>query len=541
MTGDQRNTVRDHTEATDPAQWLRRCWRRDPGLWSKDPAVQEQISQRLGWLTAAAFTRAQLPELDRFVTQIRNAGVREVVLLGMGGSSLAPEVLAHCFGPQPGSPTLRVVDTTHPDAIAEITTHLPLAETLFIVSSKSGTTSETLALYRHFHSATGGRGEQFVAITDPGSPLQRLAEENRFRRVFLNPADIGGRYSALSLVGMLPAAVTGLDVAALLDTSERAAQECQQPPSPAWLLGQAMAQNALAGRDKLTLVLPPAVAALGGWIEQLVAESTGKQGVGIVAVADEPLAGPEYYAQDRLFVVLDGPGEPTPDAQHINTALAALEAAGHPVVRRRLPRLIDLGAEFFVWELATAVAGAVLGINPFDEPDVNSAKQRTRELLEDPPAGGAAIYENDALTVRGAMPAQTGLDAVLSQWLDQLRPGDYMGVLAYLPASAGAALDALRAALRQRTRTAISMALGPRYLHSSGQLHKGGANNGMFLVLTDQPHHDLDIPGQRHSFGALIQAQAAGDLAVLAERRRRVLHVHLHDRERGLAALRAAL
>ena len=418
----------------------------------------------------------------------------------------------------------------------------PLANSsLFLVSSKSGTTSETLALYRHFRAACGHRADQFVAITDPGTPLQQLAESDGFRRVFLNPADIGGRYSALSLVGMLPAALAGIDVAGLLDAADAAARDCQRVPNPAWDLGQAIAEHALAGRDKLTLVLPTSLAPLGGWIEQLVAESTGKQGTGIIAVAGEPLAQRANYAPDRFFVAIHDASEPGAQ-RDAAAALAQLSAAGHPVLQRTLPGLDHLGAEFFIWELATAVAGSVLGINPFDEPDVNSAKQRTRALLKTPPANVASeVYADDDIVAYATTTAATDLGTVLTEWLGQTRSGDYLALLAYLPASQLEALAGVRARLRQRSAAAVTMALGPRYLHSSGQLHKGGPNNGLFLVITDEPEQDLGIPGEDYSFGALIRAQALGDMVVLAERQRRVLHVHLRDRDRGLAALQAAL
>jgi glucose-6-phosphate isomerase len=521
--------------------WLDQFWRKDPSLWSRDETEQRAILNRLGWLDAPAFTRSQMPDIETFVDEVRADKVRHCVLLGMGGSSLAPEVLAQCFGEQSDHPSLSILDTTHPDAVRAFTAQLSIPETLFIVSSKSGTTSETLALFQHFYNATGNNGNQFVAITDPRSPLQRLGETEQFRRVFLNPADIGGRYAALSLVGMVPAAIAGIDIDALLRSAEQEIQFCTTSANPAYQLGQTMAAHARAGRDKLTLMLSPAFASLGAWIEQLVAESTGKHGVGIIAVADEPLSALTAYANDRLFAHIQLADDALNDAEQSYT-LAALQRAGHPMVGRRLNSLSDLGAEFFAWEFATAVAGAALHINPFDEPDVNSAKQRTQDLLAQAPTPPLPVsFTDDALTAYSAAGPTHDLDSCLQQWLSQCRDGDYVAILGYLPATCWPELSELRTSLRQRDSAAVCLALGPRYLHSSGQLHKGGANNGLFLMLTDTAEHDLAIPGQPHSFGQLINAQALGDMNVLLDRGRRVLHIHLHDRSRGLSALQQAL
>jgi len=524
---------------TDSNNWVTRFWRKDPALWSSDGNVQTEIKQRLGWLDAAAFTRTRLSDIEALVQQVQADDIGQCVLLGMGGSSLAPEVLAQCFGQQAGFPELKILDTTHPDAIAAFTAQLSIPRTLFIVSSKSGTTSETLALYRYFFNAASKRAQQFIAITDPASHLQTLAETQGFRQIFLNPADIGGRYAALSLVGMVPAALAGISINPLLESAEQAARDCRQADSAAWSLGQAMATHTKSGRDKLTLVLSPVLAPLGAWIEQLVAESTGKAGHGVVAIAGEPLLDTAAYKSDRLFVQVRLRGDD--DAQD-TAALAALRRAGHPVLQRELVDLHQLGAAFFEWEFATAVASAQMGINPFDEPDVNSAKQRTRALLQRPPSNAMPVaFENSELCVYATTGAGGNVRAVFDQWLAQYRAGDYLAILAYLPDSAWPQLTTLRQCLRQHQPLAVTLALGPRYLHSSGQLHKGGANNGMFLVLTDDPETDLDIPGDEHSFGALIRAQALGDMAVLLDRQRRVLHLHLRQRRRGLDAILNAL
>ncbi len=521
--------------------WLSQFWHKDLSLWSKDATEQHAIGNRLGWLDAPAFTRSQLPAISTFVDEVRKNKLQHCVVLGMGGSSLAPEVLAQCFGRQVDHPALSILDSTHPDAILEFSEQLSIAETLFIISSKSGTTSETLALFQHFYNATGNNGKQFVAITDPGSPLQRLGETENFRQVFLNPADIGGRYAALSLVGMVPAAIAGIDIDALLKSAEQEIQSCTTSANPAYQLGQTMAEHSRAGRDKLTLVLSPAIAGLGAWIEQLVAESTGKHGLGIVAVADEPLSNVTAYDNDRLFVHLQFADDALHDAEQCD-ALAALQQAGCPVIYRRLNSLSDLGAEFFAWEFATAVAGAALDINPFDEPDVNSAKQRTQELLVQAPTPPLPVsFTDDSLTAYSAAGPAPDLTHCLQQWLSQRRDGDYIAILGYLPEACWPELSDLRASLRQQQPAATCLALGPRYLHSSGQLHKGGANTGLFLMITDTAAHDLAIPGQKRSFAQLISAQALGDMNVLLDRGRRVLHIHLHARSRGLLALQQAL
>src|SRR5579884_1682335 len=528
-----------------------RIWARDPSLWSSDARHQRVIASRLGWLTVVEAMEGRIESLRAFAAEVHAAGFRRAVLLGMGGSSLAAEVLAATFGRARHGLELSVLDTTDPATILELDRSLDLGQTLFLVASKSGTTVETLAHLAYFWARTGGRGDQFVAITDAGSPLEALARERGFRRVFVNPADIGGRYSALSYFGLVPAALIGVDLEALLDRASRLAEACRPAgdgsrpiaqATPGLQLGAILGGAARAGRDKVTLILPPALAAFGSWVEQLLAESTGKDGKGLVPVVDEPLGPPEVYGPDRLFVRW------TLGDAATDEALARLAATGHPLVTIPLQDTLDLGGEFFRWEFATAVAGLLLGINPFDEPNVQESKDNTQRVLAaferlgrlpEPEAAARA----DSLAFVGE--AGTGSVAEgLRRLLETVRPGDYLAIQAYLPyrASVRAALQALRVRLRDRLRVATTLGFGPRFLHSTGQLHKGGPPTGVFLQLTADDPQDAPIPGQAYSFGVLKRAQALGDLQALQERGRRVCRVHLAgELETALQRLAALL
>jgi RpiB/LacA/LacB family sugar-phosphate isomerase len=492
-----------------------RLWRRDPRLWSESSAAHASIVNRLGWLDAP---RAMVPVSDdllAFAAEIRRDGFTEVVLLGMGGSVLAAEVFARSFGSAPGHPALTVLDTTDPGAIGAIRQRLPLARTLFLVSSKSGTTAETLALYRFFRAAVDTAvaepGRHFVAITDAGTPLDRLAAAQGFRRVFVNAPDIGGRYSALSYFGLVPAALLGVDVRRLLEQAHAMTRACAADVpaagNPALRLGAILGGLGHAGRDKVTLVISPSISALGAWLEQLLTESTGKDDRGLIAIHDEPLGPPEVYGPDRLFISITTGGD-----EGIERGLGRLEAAGHPVVRLTLADRYALGGEFFRWEMAAAAAGIVLGVNPFDEPDVARAKAAT----------GAALA---TFKERGRLPEWPRDEADdVARALAIARPGDYVAVLAYLSPDVPttAALGRLRLLLRDRTSLATTLAFGPRYLHSTGQLHKGGPPTSIVIILTPEEEDDLPIPGERYGFGTLAMAQALGDLSTLRATHRRV-------------------
>ena len=508
---------------------LRRVWQLDHTLWKPDPT---ELADRLGWLTLPTDMRAHAEDLQAFADEVRGMGIRDVVLLGMGGSSLGAEVLRCVFGVGSGCPRLTVLDTTVPDWIHAARNAIDIRHTLFLVSSKSGGTQETLTGYRYFrwladYALGEDAGGHFVAITDAGSGLERLARDEGFLRTFLNPETIGGRYSVLSFFGLVPAVLTGIDVASLLDRA--ALMQCACAPTvpaeahPGLRLGAAIGALAKAGRDKLTFVTTPALDSFGLWAEQLVAESLGKEGLGIVPVAHEPLLAPDRYGSDRAFVYLRLDGD---DTQATDDAVAALEAAGHPVLRFRLRDKLDLAAEMYRWEFATAIAGAILGVNPFDQPNVQLAKDNTAAVL--------AAYERD-----GALPA-TPATLSVNELLAQARPGDYLAVMAYVHQTpeVDAAIESLRSRVMERYGIATTSGYGPRFLHSTGQLHKGGPVSGLFLQITSDHPYDIDVPGQSYSFGTLAGAQALGDLQALQAAGLRVARVHLTgDAAEGIAAL----
>ncbi|MDE3095184.1 MAG: glucose-6-phosphate isomerase [Chloroflexota bacterium] len=528
-----------------------RIWQRDATFWGGDAARQASVSNRLGWLEVAAQMRDRVPELRAFGEDVR-AQFDACVLLGMGGSSLAPEVLRGSIPHPHGWPQLYVLDTTDPATIASVTRRINPARTLFFVSSKSGTTTEPNCLFARFHELVAaergaGAGEHFVAVTDAGTPLQDLAREHGFRRVFTNPGDIGGRYSALSYFGLAPAAATGVDVARLLDAGVRAADDARSPASDALRLGAALGELARAGRDKCTFLVTPAIASAGLWLEQLIAESTGKLGTGIVPVAGEPPGTPRHYGEDRVFVRLRIEGG---DNAGLDAVAGAMVGEGHPVITIGLDDPYDLGREFMRWEFAIAVAGRVLEINPFDEPNVQESKDNTKRVLAEfertrtlDVQGIDTAASPVALDRQDAHPSHD-LDAALGRLLGRLSPGDYFAITAYIEptAAAQAAFDAIRAGVRDARRVATTLGYGPRFLHSTGQLHKGGPPGGVFLQVTAPDAEDVAIPGEAFTFGQLKRAQAIGDLQSLEKHGRPALRVHLPaDVAGGLERLRAAV
>jgi transaldolase / glucose-6-phosphate isomerase len=506
----------------------RRLWEKDHRLWSAEPVPE--LTDRLGWLELPDTMSAEAGRLARFGREVGEEGFRDAVVLGMGGSSLAPEVYSRTFGHAFGRPAVSVLDSTHPDAVRELAGRLDPETSLFVVSSKSGTTTEMLSFFRYFWRFSGERGRQFVAVTDPGTPLQQLARERGFREVFNAPEDVGGRYSALTPFGLVPAALLGVDVGRLLSHARAMAQACrpgvEAANHPGLRLGAAMGELALAGRDKMTFVTSHSLESFPDWLEQLVAESTGKTVLaggerrGIVPVAGEPLGPPEAYGHDRFFAALLLTGD---DVTAIEPRLEALERAGHPVARFRLADRYGLGAEIFRWEIATAAAGAVLELNPFDQPDVQLAKELANAAMKKGAGkrrkAGAAISAADS----------QALGSALAGWLEGARPGDYLGLHAYLPPrpQTTEALRALQAGLHARTRLAVTLGYGPRFLHSTGQLHKGGPDRCRFLQLVDEPAEDLAVPETEYTFGQLIRAQADGDRQALEQRGRTVLRVQL--------------
>ena len=533
----------------------RRLWQKDASLWSGEPAIQATISNRLGWLDVVAdMRRSGIAEINACANAVRADGFTDAVVLGMGGSSLCPGVCRATFGSAPGWLRLHVLDSTHPRAVHAIHEAVDVERTLFVVSSKSGTTGESNAFFQYFwdsvtRAGVASPGANFVAITDPGTPLDDEAAARGFRHVFRNPADIGGRYSALSFFGLAPMAFIGMDVADFLARAAAMARCCgpevAAADNPGIVLGAQLASYAQQGRDKLTLVCAPEIATLGWWLEQLVAESLGKQGVGVVPIEGEELGAPEVYGNDRVFVQIAlTDAEGGADEQR----LPALGKAGHPVIRLELAEPLDLGQEFFRWEMATAVAGHLLGVNPFDEPNVQESKDNTAALLESFQKTGALPDEEPAisagaLSLYGISGGRTVSDT-LRGFLKQVGPGDYVALLAYLPQDDAVQdrVNAIRDMLRAATRAATTVGFGPRFLHSTGQLHKGGPNTAVCLQLTADIDEDVPIPDAPYAFGTFIQAQALGDMRSLQGHGRRVLRVHLGaDYEKGLAALEQAL
>lgn len=544
LSGDLKKAVEDALERARAAAWSRRLWKGDAALWTgKDEA------KWLGWLPAAKGLCVDFQRLAQLTDETRT--YRDAVLLGMGGSSLGPEVLARILGSRERSPRLHALDTTDPEEIASVEAQIDPAQTLFIVSSKSGSTMEPELLRAYFFEKCGRQGARFIAVTDPGSQLEARARQDGFAHVFAGEPTIGGRYSVLSAFGMVPAAVMGLDVRGFLEESRAMALSCgpDVPPAanPGVRLGAVLGEAARAGRNKLTIVASKRLEPFGAWLEQLLAESTGKQGKGIVPVDLEPLGIPENYGSDRLFVHL------SLAAEHDSTTeskLAALKNAGHPVVTIRMADPMLIGQEFVRWEIATAIAGAVIGINPFDQPDVEEAKVATRKLVEAYEKTGALDPETQAAqTVDFAIFAAAGqqlagdVPTLLRELFASLKAGGYAGFLAYVERNDAnaAAIAAMRQAVRDATRIATVAGFGPRFLHSTGQAYKGGPAGGVFIVITREPEADLVVPGRRISFGTVQVAQARGDTDVLAARGRRVLHVRLKAGGRGMNALKAAV
>lgn len=540
LGGRTRGMYQDQIDATRRQlrgqQVVRRLWAKDGSLWSADSAVQASIRNRLGWLDTPKSMLQEVERLSRLGAEVRAEGIESAVLLGMGGSSLAPEVFQHTFGNQLGAPMLTVLDTTNPDAIAHLAAQLDLERTIFIVSSKSGTTIETSTLYRLFHqrlTETGSEhpGRHFVAVTDPGTALEQLGREAGFRDVFVNPPDIGGRYSALSFFGLVPAAIIGLDVRRLLERAVAMAEQCAQESddNPGLQLGAAIGGLAQAGRDKLTFVTDPALGSLQDWLEQLIAESTGKDRTGIVPVAHEPHGAPDCYSSDRTFVGIDLAQQP-----HVETdaMLAGLETAQHPVIRLWLRDEWDIGAEFVRWEVATALAGVVLGINPFDEPNVQESKDNTSALLKTFAQEGR-LPEPAAAVTEGPV-SVAGVDAgslheALECFLARVHMGDYLALMAFAERTpeVQARLQEMRRLLRDRLKVATTLGYGPRFLHSIGQLYKGGPAEGAFIQVVIEPQGDIAIPGEAYCFDTLFQAQALGDFQALEQRGRPLLRLRL--------------
>ena len=566
--GKYQPSVQNAIQTMEQQQYVQRLWKKDPTLWKNDPEDQKIIRNSLGWLTVAQSLLENSDDLAAFAQSVKKEGYQYAVVLGMGGSSLCPEVFARSFGKIGDYPKLLVLDSTDPVTVKRIEDSVDIARTLFIVSSKSGTTTEPQVFMDYFFDKVSQvkpdrPGSNFVAITDPGTVLEQQGHEKQFRRVFLNQPDIGGRYSALSYFGMVPAAVMGLDVKELLERAVRADQACDgvvpTDKNPGARLGAVMGQLAKEGRDKVTFVTPPPIDSLGLWIEQLIAESTGKEGRGILPVSGETLGTPDQYGTDRIFAYVRTNDT---NAKDTEAKLTALEKAGHPIVQQVMRDPVSLGREFFLWEIATALAGALIGINAFNQPNVQESKDNTKQLLQYYDKEGklpeqemladsneCAIY-CDALTKKTLDQSvqnrggSNSIAAYVGAHLARVKPGDYVAFTAYIPESATQdnLLQQMRTYVRDHLKVATTVGYGPRFLHSTGQFHKGGPDTGVFIQITTENPIDLKIPGQKFTFGILKHAQALGDFQSLSNRHRRAIRFHIKkDVASGLKTLLSAI
>jgi transaldolase / glucose-6-phosphate isomerase len=528
--------VEDAIARAEKEKFVSRIHAKDSSLWKSDEAHRKVIDNALGWLPVIESMHRNVKGILELTEDLR--GFDHAVVLGMGGSSLCSEVVRRLFGKREGYPELLVLDSTVPEAVRMLEAKIDVAKTLFIVASKSGTTTEPAMFHRYFYDRVqqvkGERaGESFIAVTDPNTQLVEDAQRDKFHRIFLNPADIGGRYSALSFFGLIPMAIAGVDIATLLDRALHAVHVSTLPQArknPAALLGAAIGGAALQGRDKLTLITPRPLDMLGLWVEQLVAESTGKEGKGILPVAGEPPLAANEYGNDRLFVAVRLRGSDE------TARLRELTAAGHPVIDVVLEDPLDLGETFFLFEFATAVAGAIIGVNPFDQPNVQESKDNTKALL-------AEFTEKGTMTAAGSQIDVSDADAIASL-LGKVKPGDYVALTEYFgeTISRDEKLAAIRETIARELRVATTSGYGPRFLHSTGQLHKGGGDNGVFLQLTGGPGDDVPLPGEKFTFGVLVRAQAIGDYQSLASRNRRMLSIDLgRDIDAGLEQLAQAV
>jgi transaldolase / glucose-6-phosphate isomerase len=529
-----------------------RLWQKDGSLWSASGKPADEIASWLGWLDLPESMRARVPELEHLADSVRADGYTRAAVLGMGGSSLAPELFSRVFGTAGGAAAagsdgleLRILDSTHPDAVRGFREWATAARTIFCVSSKSGTTTEPNA----FHAAMAAEAPalDFIAITDPDTALADLARSQEFRAIVDAPPDVGGRYSALTVFGLLPAVLHGVDLGELLRRAADMAARCHGSPddNPGLRLGAYIGEAALSGRDKLTILTSSRLASFGDWVEQLIAESTGKQGTGIVPVVGEPIGDPERYGDDRCFVLLTLADESDTEWRRLSEALIG---RGHPFLHIEIAEPLDVGGEFIRWEVATAAAGMILGIDPFDQPNVQESKDATKALLAAARQSGQLSTPAPLVAIEGMAlygdPAAIGdtpvsVDGGIRELLALARPGDYFALLAYLPQDRDveALLQRVRAQIRDALGIATTLGFGPRFLHSTGQLHKGGPDSGIYLQITAEPSKDLPIPGWDETFGTLIAAQALGDLQSLQRRGRRALRLHLADLDAGLSRL----
>ncbi|OIP28720.1 MAG: transaldolase [Deltaproteobacteria bacterium CG2_30_43_15] len=551
--GKSKGAVQSALDSLRSRQFPQRIFEGDPSLWPSEPGDGEKIKNRLGWLNSIGVFRERVAEIKEFASEIKGAGFLHVVLLGMGGSSLCPEVCRETFVSCKGWPQLTVLDNTDPAAVKGIVSQVDLEKTLFVVASKSGTTGETLSFYNYFYELVknqvkGEPGHHFIAITDPATPLVAEAQKRRFRRCFENQEDIGGRFSALSYFGLVPMCLMGMDIDLFLDRAKQMQYSCgpyvPAAANPAVQLGTILGIQHQLGRDKVTFVISEPIRTFGYWVEQLLAESTGKDGFGIVPIEGEPLGSPSIYSNDRIFVYMH-----TMDSnkEDIEERLLALEVAGHPVIRIEVRDKMNLGAEFFRWELATATAGSIMGVNPFDEPNVAESKQNTHDLLDEWRQKGQfnegyPAFEESGISIH-CDPTQKWFHKIegksvldfLRSFVGLAKPPDYIALLPYFLRTPERHnfLQSIRLSLRDRLKVATTLGYGPRYLHSTGQLHKGGPNTGVFIILTADCAEDIAIPRQQYGFATLQRAQALGDFHSLKNKKRRVIRIHLSSQIEG--------
>ncbi|MCK9209699.1 MAG: hypothetical protein M0P61_02560 [Ignavibacteriaceae bacterium] len=518
-----------------------RLWNCDPAIWKENPAEQKELADRLGWLNKPYKMLDRIYELQQFADEIKN-DFTNVLLLGMGGSSLAPEVFAKTFGSKQGFPKLEILDSTHPLNVKRIVDTYDLSKTLFIVASKSGGTIETMSFFYYFYNEVSkfnkNPGNQFVALTDPSTWLENFATEKKFRKIFSTPSDVGGRYSALTYFGMLPAALMGIDIERFLLNAKDMADECQSyveaSKNPGFHLGAALGELYESGKDKVTFFVSPKFSSFPQWIEQLVAESTGKDGKGILPICDEEISPVNNYKNDRVFVFIKLVND---DNTKLDKFAAELIAAQKPVIVFQLDETYQLAKEFYRWEIATALSSVVLKIHPFDQPDVQFAKTLAGESLKEYKASGK-LPETKASITQGQISffseakqgeAVQSISSALTEFLSQADEHDYAAIMSFTEYGdeVTKSLQAFRNKIAKKFSLATTIGLGPRFLHSTGQLHKGGKNNGLFIQITNEIENDIEVPGQGYSFGVLITAQAQGDFSALKNKNRKVISLHI--------------
>ncbi len=542
VLGSYGKNVRERLKVLEKTDFTTRIWRKDPTVWVPDRSLAEktkELTDRLGWLDTPKEMIKVADDLMNFAKTIKDHGYINVILLGMGGSSLAPEVFMKSFGNKRGYPALHVMDSTHPDAISELEERIDLKTTLFIVSSKSGTTIETVSLYKYFFEKnlrlSENPGSNFIAITDPGSWLEKEAKEKGFRKIFSSPADVGGRFSALTYFGLVPAALIGLDIRRLLENAVKMSQASKDvytlEENASVSLGAALAELYKEGRNKITFVASEPISSFLYWIEQLIAESSGKKGKGVLPVIDEGIFSPDSYGEDRVFFCIKLKEHEKDD---VKSALDILITKGYPVFEIEIGDLYELGAEFFRWEMATAVLGSLLSINPFDQPNVELSKKKAKELMSEFEAKGSIqedepVYSDEDFNVYFDNKAGQNVSEIIKSFFDRAKGSDYIALMGYLPKNPNYInyLQKIRILLLKKYRTATTLGFGPRFLHSTGQLHKGDNNQGLFLQITAEPSKDFEVPRAGYSFKTLISVQARGDYKALKERERRVLRIHI--------------